>query len=72
MVDYIVSACYPSHPAFKSTFHGLFTRKAKEWAVGIGRELAYGPPILHFNEGCYEPVLLWPLVVEEGDGDLSR
>lgn len=65
---YICTSLYPMHPSFKSTFHGLFTRKNKEFAESIGREVAYGPPHLVLDTEHYgPPVLLWPLVQEVED-----
>lgn len=67
--DYVVSALYPMHPSFKTTFHGLFSKKSAEYAQSIGRELAYSPPQLVLDTEHYgPPVLLWPLVQEVENG----
>jgi hypothetical protein len=61
--EFIASCYVEQHPSFKMNMYKFLSRKAKEYALEIDRELAEGPTVL-VRENYHSPVELWPLVWE--------
>jgi hypothetical protein len=66
--DFVIGHYYPDHYSFKINMYKIARNGAVKYANSINRELAEGPTVL-ITDNLYGPVELWPLVIEEGEGD---